>query len=338
LPSVTFGAAGTNTKTSILHLRKKGRNAPVHHHTAFAVCQNVGFTVSTKANQRTKVANGDGDLPGILEEIHRRPANPILVKWLSDAESFDRWDAQHHASLSTEVEQRLGSKAETDVSVSDIAELVNEVADPRRWGTKEFNYIEISDIDSQTCVVYTKSIDIAVTPTRARKLVRTGDVLVSTVRPERGIVGVVGAHQDGSVCTTGLAVLRPKKIDSLALAFLLKTDFVIAQLMRNNVGIAYPAIKESCLAGVLLPVRQSELSKLERQAKEITHAEGKLYEMRKEFLATIEDFGAAWRQMSLSPTPKPHPTKQTKSHRRSDKSDSGLRDQDIFQLAEARKV
>ena len=94
----------------------------------------------------------------------------------------------------------------------------------------------------------------------------------------------MGLHQDGSVCTTGLAVLRPTKIDSLTLAYLLKADFVIAQLMRNNVGIAYPAINESCLLEVLLPIQREDLLNLQRRAREIAEAE----EQRKAQLAAVE--------------------------------------------------
>jgi type I restriction-modification system DNA methylase subunit len=338
LPTVTFGLAGTNTKTSILHLRKKGKVARTQRSAAFVICQDIGFTVSTKSNQRTKVVQGEGDLPRILEEIASRPAKPKFVKWLDDAQSLERWDAQHHASLSAEVEQRLARKTEGDLHVSDVAELVDERADPRRWGAKQFHYIEISDIDSQTCVVYSNSIETTATPSRARRLVRSGDVLVSTVRPERGIVGVVGVQQDGSVCTTGLAVLRPTKIDPLALAFLLKTDFVIAQLMRNNVGIAYPAIRESCLLDVLLPVHRLDLPRLEQLAKEIASSQEKLFVMRKQFMGTIEEAGTAWRQMSFTPSSKPHPTKRTTLRHRSGKADSDSREPDIFQLAEAHKA
>lgn len=250
LPSVTFGAAGTTTKTSILHLRKKDRRNGNPARTGFAICQDIGFTVSTKANQRVKVVDGQGDLPTILSEILTPPAKPHFVKWLDDATSFERWDAQHHASLSVEIEKRLAKRMDYDLYVSDVAQLIDDRADPRRWAAKEFNYIEISDIDLQTCIVYSNCVEVMEAPSRARKLVQSGDVLVSTVRPERGTVGVVGPHQDGSVCTTGLAVLRPTGIDPRTLAFLLKTDFVIAQLMRNNVGIAYPAIDESCLRDV----------------------------------------------------------------------------------------
>ena len=290
---MTFGVAGTNTKTSILHLRKKTKTDNSPHRTAFAICQDIGFTVTTKANQRIKAVQGEGDLPRILDEILTPLSKPNLVRWLDDAHTLERWDAQHHASLSAEVEQRLNLKTDGDLYVSDVAELVDERADPRRWGDKQFNYIEISDIDSQTCVVYSNSIETSAAPSRARKIVKAGDVLVSTVRPERGTVGIVGPHQDGSVCTTGLAVLRSTQIDALTLAYLLKTEFVIAQLMRNNVGIAYPAIDESCLLGVLLPGRWEDLPKLRRQAAEISENEGRLHTIRKRFKESIENAGAA---------------------------------------------
>ena len=335
LPSVTFGVAGTNTKTSILHLRKKSKANGSSHRTAFAICQDIGFTVATKANQRMKIVQGEGDLPRILNEITEPPPKSNLVRWLEDAHVLERWDAQHHASLSAEVEQRLNLKTDEDLYVSDVAELVDERADPRRWGDKQFNYIEISDIDSQTCVVYSNSIETSVAPSRARKIVKAGDVLVSTVRPERGTVGIVGPHQDGSVCTTGLAVLRPMKIDALTLASLLKTEFVIAQLMRNNVGIAYPAIDESCLLGVLLPARREELPKLRRQAAEISENEERLHIIRKHFKEAIENAGAAWRQMNFKPASKLHPAIQTTSRRQSRTVDSGSHDQETFQLAAA---
>lgn len=338
LPSVTFGAAGTTTKTSILHLQKKDRRNVKPIRTGFAICQDIGFTVSTKANQRVKVADGQGDLPAILSEIVAPPPKPQFVKWLEDATVFERWDAQHHASLSVEIEKRLAKRTDFDLYVSDVAELIDDRADPRRWAAKEFNYIEISDIDLQTCTVYSNCIEVTAAPSRARKMVRSGDVLVSTVRPERGSVGVVGPHQDGSVCTTGLAVLRPKGIDPRTLAFLLKTEFVNAQLMRNNVGIAYPAIDEACLRDVLLPARKEDLSRLEKQAREMSAQEERLHAMRKDFSAAIDAAGSAWRNGSLTPDSRPRPASQTKSHRQSRKSGSDSHELEIFQLGAGRKV
>ncbi|MEO6788730.1 MAG: N-6 DNA methylase [Chthoniobacteraceae bacterium] len=338
LPSVTFGVAGTSTKTSILHLRKKAERSPRAHATAFAICQDIGFTVATKSNQRTKAVHGPGELPRILDEIGSHPSKPKFVKWMEDVGNCERWDAQCHASLSAEIEQRLAQKAGEDLTVADVADLVDERADPRRWGTQQFSYIEISDIDAKTCAVYANTVETHATPSRARKMVRAGDVLVSTVRPERGAVGVVPAQLDKSICTTGLAVLRPRGIDPLILAMLLKTDFVLAQVMRNNVGIAYPAINEACLLEVLLPIRRSELSGIEKHAKQLADADARLQVLRSSFSATIEDAGAAWRQMSLIPNAKPRSANGTTSRRLSRTSDSDSREPEFFSLAASRKV
>lgn len=336
LPSVTFGVAGTTTKTSILHIRKRDARNSVHARTGFVICQDIGFTVSTRANQRIKNVQSRGDLPKILAELLASPTGVSLVRWFDDATSLDRWDAQHHASLSTEIEKRIAKRTEQDLYVSDIARLVDERTDPRRWGTDSFEYIEISDIDAHTCVVYAKRIETAETPSRARKLVQPGDVLVSTVRPDRGTVGVVGPHQSGAVCTTGLAVLRPKDIDPLTLAWLLKTEFVTAQLMRNNVGIAYPAISEECLPNVLLPITRGELKFLEEMAREIAAQEEKTFSMRKKFLAALGNIEGSWRAAQPTSDSRPHRVTRTKSHRQSHRMDSDSRDLEIFRHAAAR--
>jgi type I restriction-modification system DNA methylase subunit len=335
LPPVTFSAAGTSTKTSVVHLRKKADRA-TRSRAAFAICEDIGFTVSTKSNHRVKVVQGDGDLPKILAEIESRsPAERI--RWINEPTSRDRWDAQHHASLTTEVELRLAGDRDGDVYVSDVAELVDQRVDPRRWGAKRFNYIEISDIDTQSSVVYSNSIDASATPSRARKLVKQGDVLVSTVRPERGAVGVVGSHQDGSICTTGLAVLRPTGIHPVLLAHLLKTPFVITQLMRNNIGIAYPAISEACLLEVLLPITRDDVDAFKHDAAVIVDIEHRLYELRQGFAERLHIATQQWRQMSLTTQDsKPRPVKRTTSRLQLHKKDSGSHAQDVFELEEVR--
>lgn len=333
LPPVTFAVAGTSTKTSIVHIRKRAGLANTAE-TAFAICEDIGFTVSTKSNHRVKLVEGEGDLPRILAEIvSHSPAE--RVRWIADPTSRDRWDAQHHASLTAEIELRLNGDRKHDVYVSNVADLIDERADPRRWGAKHFNYIEISDIDTQSSVVYSNSIDITSTPSRARKLVKSGDVLVSTVRPERGAVGVVGESQDGSICTTGLAVLRPKSIHPVLLAYLLKSPFVIAQLMRNNVGIAYPAINEACLLEVLLPVTWEDVAAFKDRAGSITEVEHRLEEMRRSFTNQVEAASQRWRQLTFTQASTPRRTSRTKSRRQPSTKDSGSHAQDVLQLEAA---
>lgn len=294
LPEVTFRAAGTNTKTSILHVRKLSTSAARRSNTFFAVCQNVGFDVRTKNAQRTKTGNGHGDLSKILKAASNLESATAYGRQVSGVERAGRWDANYHVSLPVAIQQKLNHPAYDDLFVSDVAELVNEKTDPRRWGSGSFQYIEISDIDAETCMIWPKTVPCVEAPSRARKLVRAGDVLVSTVRPERRTIGVVRAEHNNAVCSTGLAVLRPRGIHPLTLAYLLKTDFVTMQVLRNTLGIAYPAIDEQCLLNVLLPIKREALEELSGQAESVLGLERQVRSMRAGFAELITALAQRW--------------------------------------------
>ena len=267
LPPVTFAAAGTTTKTSILHLRKTGAlNTP--RRTYFAVCTDVGYEVATKSSHRHKATKGEGQLPKIVEESNGQA--PLQYgRQVRLEHQAARWDAIYHAGLPRPIQDRLNRTGTSDIVVGKVASLSRDRTDPRRSAAEKFRYVEISDVEASTCAVRYKWVISSEAPSRARKVIRPGDVLVSTVRPERRTVGVVGDNIQTGVCTTGFAVLRPEGIASGILARLLQSDFVNAQILRNNVGIAYPAIDEDCLLRILLPVNTSQLGPLAATSREV---------------------------------------------------------------------
>lgn len=300
LPPVTFGAAGTTTKTSIIHCVKKPNDVVRNRSTYFAICRSVGYDVATRGANKIKVTKGSSDLPAILSDVKATSEGPSFGRVVSDVELHDRWDATFHASLPVEMQERLEQATADDLWLSDLADLVNERTNPAKFVSETFDYIEISNVSPNSFTVKAKEVPITEAPSRARKLVRSGDVLVSTVRPERRTIGIVRDSNDGAVCTTGFAVLRPKAVDSYTLAKLLGSDFVTAQLLRYNIGIAYPAIEETCLSDVLLPIRKSMLSTLQPGGKDIIRLEAELEEQRDQFARTLDDAVASW--LSDEPT------------------------------------
>jgi len=137
LPSVTFAAAGTNTKTSILHLRKTPTKKSRSERVYFGVCEDVGFEVSKRGNQRTRITTGRGQLPEMLEEATgRRQLTIGLRKVLVHGDP--RWDATFHASLPQEIQERLENPGLDDIRVSHVAELVNNRTNPTRLAAAEF--------------------------------------------------------------------------------------------------------------------------------------------------------------------------------------------------------
>ena len=291
LPKVTFEMAGTSTKTSILHLRKKSEGSK--RRTYFSVCHDIGYGVITKGSQRYRIPRGGGQLPQVLGEALGK-LSPEIGRWVLLDRDAARWDATFHAGLPRNVQQRLEMPKSDGLRVSNVARISKERVDPRRFGEEEFRYVEISDVDAQTCEVRYKLVQCADAPSRARKVIRSGDVLVSTVRPERRTVGVVGEELDGGICSTGFAVLRPRGIDSHILAKLLQSDFANAQILRNNVGIAYPAVDEDCLSGVLLPANAGQLDLLASFANEVAVARSKLREAENNLALQVNEAMRVW--------------------------------------------
>jgi len=296
LPSETFAAAGTGTKTSVLHVRKSssrrsGRSSYV------ARCEKIGFGVSTRASYRRKIARGTGQLPTILDEL-TSAADPVEIgRRVVALESFHRWDATYHASLPPEVEALVATPPLSAVFLLDVAVRCVDRTDPRRSALPTFDYIEISDVDGSTGLVQAKPVPCSDAPSRARKRVQSGDVLISTVRPERRAVGVVPERLENAICSTGFAVLRPQGVDPTVLAALLRTDFVTAQLMRNNMGVAYPAVDESCVDNLLLPIERGLLETLGAEAERVRQAQDAWHAAQQTLAVAITDairaFGAS---------------------------------------------
>lgn len=289
-PSETFSAAGTSTKTSVLSFIKGSNPKSLVY---FGICQNVGFKVITKGSTKVKVSLVDSDLNGIQEEMRKVDKKLIFGRKLIFDDNFFRWDANYHASLTETEHELLNRKSSSEVYLRDVAELINDRLDPRRVYTN-FHYIEISDV-LPSGIVKSKILKAVDAPSRARKQVKRGDVLASTVRPEQKKVGyVIDQSDDGAICTTGLAVLRPKGIESSLLVELMKSDFVTKQLMRNNIGIAYPAIEEGCFLEILLPIKKEQLQQLNVKAQKIDEIKLDLLSREKSYKSDIINSTNEW--------------------------------------------
>lgn len=283
LPQNTFATTGTETKTSLLYLKKAPYN-PLNK-AYMAICSNNGYDVVTIGSQKTKKYNNSSDLHGILDDYRKGQENH--GQWIEGLNECQRWDATYHVSLSGYMKKRI---AESDlIRVKDVAMLTNERFNPKRFeANKTFNYIEISDVDPNNMRAYGKEVLCSEAPSRARKIVRENDIIFSTVRPERGIVAVISDKQDSCVCTTGFAVLRTRVMAPMVLSYLLQSEFVIAQIKKYSMGISYPAIDEKDLLEIKLPITDTKLEDYDEIAQQLINMEKQVSELRRVFKNSIE--------------------------------------------------
>jgi type I restriction enzyme M protein len=79
-------------------------------------------------------------------------------------------------------------------------------------------------------------------PSRATWVVETGGVITSAVRPIRRPSSVIDRDQDGFVCPSGLAVLRPKGIPPETLLAYLRLPTEAEILSLHTTASMYPVI------------------------------------------------------------------------------------------------
>ncbi|WP_064221383.1 restriction endonuclease subunit S, partial [Anoxybacillus flavithermus] len=107
----------------------------------------------------------------------------------------------------------------------------------------EFEYIDIGSVERTGKIGETVRYQFKNSPSRARRIVRTGDTIISTVRPYLRAFAFIDNKHDQKVCSTGFAVLRPKeKIDPVFLFQSILNDKFVEFLKSRMTGSNYPAV------------------------------------------------------------------------------------------------
>lgn len=135
------------------------------------------------------------------------------------------------------------------VKLSDICEINRFSVNPEReYGEESFTYIDISSVTSGTGKVDTsQKIKGKDAPSRARRGMNKGDILMSTVRPNLKAFSYVDFDTKGFVASTGFAVLTPKNVNGKYLLYALLDDFVGNQLSDAMSKAMYPSVNKSDL-------------------------------------------------------------------------------------------
>lgn len=173
----------------------------------------------------------------------------------------DRMDAWHYQRHYIDLNKWIRRNNEFE-QVSEIASLSKDRWNPKKETNPKFIYIEISNVDTSTGALSPNIVEVSNAPSRARKLLSSYDVLISTVRPNRGAISIVPKELNGAVASTGFAVLRTKnKEDAYFLGQIFKHPVSTAQLMRWNTGSTYPAIEEDVVLKIWAPGANENLRK-----------------------------------------------------------------------------
>jgi type I restriction enzyme S subunit len=188
------------------------------------------------------------------------------------------------------------------VKLEQVVEINKESIDPiKEIPNETFIYIDIDSIESSTGKIRNpKRILGRSAPSRARRVIHENDVIMSTVRPYLKAFAIVPKEYNNQICSTGFAVLTCKNlILPYFLLNVLFSDNIIAQCNRMMVGGQYPALNQSQVSRIKIP-----LPPLQEQQKiaEILSAVDKKLEIERNEKAKLEKIKRGL--MDLLPTGK----------------------------------
>ena len=125
-------------------------------------------------------------------------------------------------------------------SMKDLAD-VNARTIKRDYPHVRIRYVDISSV-SQGSLDQTTTYDLADAPSRAKRLVQTGDTIWSCVRPNRKAYLYIDRPADNLVVSTGFAVLSPRIVPASYLHQWVTTQVFVDYLTAYATGAAYPAV------------------------------------------------------------------------------------------------
>ena len=145
-----------------------------------------------------------------------------------------------------------------EVEVGQICEINPETLNPKvAHPDQTIFYVDISSVENETgrFLGYSQ-IESSEAPTRARRGICNGDVLLSTVRPNLKAFTILNEVRDRAVASTGFAVLRARGglVEPAFLLTSLLLDSAINQMVSMMGKGAYPSINQSDVASIRISV------------------------------------------------------------------------------------
>lgn len=167
-------------------------------------------------------------------------------------------------------------------------EVLSEATDPNL----DMLYVDIGCVDSIRGIIRSERMIFEQSPSRARRIVRHGDVIISTVRTYLRAISAINNPVENTVVSTGFAVVRPNGISPRFLGYALSASEFVEGITARSVGVSYPAINASEIGTLSIPVPSEteqeaiadfldhEVSRLDASISKVKKAIERLHEYR----------------------------------------------------------
>ena len=181
----------------------------------------------------------------------------VSIKSFSDFASSGRLDAEYYQSKYDEIEERI--KSVPHKTLNEIADIQDSNFNPK--AKVVYKYIELANIGTSGEITGCTEDLGENLPSRARRIVHSADVLVSSIEGSLQSCAIVSKEYDGALCSTGFYVLKAVTMNPESLLILLKSEIMQQLLKKGCSGTILTAISKDEFNHVIIPILPQETQK-----------------------------------------------------------------------------
>ena len=212
------------------------------------------------------------------EEIERLEVEKAYEANFKEVREAFRFDAEYYHPKYTKIVELLRKSPFKVKPLKEVVKISNEKIDPTKdpYRTKNFRYVSIAKISESGEIFEWEEFYGWQAPSRARMVIRKGDILVPSLSGTFDKIALVPEELDNQLTTTGCFVVRAVKDYPEFLFLLFRSPLVKRQLERLTTGAIMSAVPKKVFGDLLIP----DIPK-ERQQEIVTLIK-EYFELRKE--------------------------------------------------------
>jgi type I restriction enzyme, S subunit len=230
------------------------------------------FQLHTKGTTRLRVnlahvKNINIVLPPLLEQqrivekldilLNKLDASLVDLKYAQRQIGYFRQSVLKDAFEGKLLENEVNTEEWEWVQLGNVSDNVGKSKDYNL--VDEFVYIDINAIDNSSLkIVEPKKYKWRDAPSRAQQIIKTNDILFSTVRTYLKNIAYVSKDYDNQVASTGFCVIR-SKINSKYVFYLVQSNSFLEPLNKIQRGTSYPAVRNSDVFERVIPVPPNDI-------------------------------------------------------------------------------
>lgn len=227
------------------------------------------------------------------------PAESVSVRNISTSfYATGRLDAEYYQTKYDEYASIIGHFNGGSSLIRTEFSQVKKICDRK---LSSYKYIEIGDVNVSSGFATANEVATPDLPDNAKIMTKKDDIIISTVRPNRGAVAVL--EDDNLLVSGAFTVLREKgTYKKEVLQVLLRLPFYRDWLLRYNVGTSYPVIKDNDVLNMPIPLfdkeTQNDIAQKVKESSDMRNQSKQLLEYAKQAVEMAieqgEDVALAW--------------------------------------------